>query len=151
MNFEKLFEITVILPHSYDMGDLPTGHRMFIETAGGTFKGPNIQGIVRSSMGGEWGTINDTGCLILDVRLTLETDDGALIYLEYTGRWVINEKTQKALAGEISTEYGDHYAFTNPRMQTSSEKYKYLNNLFCVAKGKLSPGKVSYDCYKIDN
>ena len=55
------------------------------------------------------------------------------------------------MAGEICLEYGDNYFFTNPRMQTSSEKYKYLNNPFCVAKGKLSPGKVSYDYYKIDN
>ena len=67
------------------------------------------------------------------------------------GRIEVNEKVQKALAGEISLEYGDNYFFTNPRMQTSSEKYKYLNNIFCVAQGKFSPGKVHYTYYKIDH
>jgi len=151
MKFENLFDISVDLVGSYDMGMLPTGHRMFVETGEGVFNGPGLNGIVKSKMGGEWATITDTGYIILDVRLTLQTDDDALIYVEYTGRAELNEKAQKALAGEISTEYGDNYFFTNPRMQTSSEKYKYLNNIFCVAQGKLSPGKVHYTYYKIDH
>ena len=99
---------------------------MFVETGDGVFSGPGLNGTVRPKMGGEWATITDTGYIILDVRLTLQTDDDALIYVEYTGRAELNEKAQKAMAGETSTEYGDNYFFTNPRLQTSSEKYKYL-------------------------
>ena len=35
MEFEKIFDITLDLVGSYDMGVLPTGHRMFIETGDG--------------------------------------------------------------------------------------------------------------------
>ena len=44
MNFSKLFDITVNLPGMYDMGVLPTGHRFFVETSDGVFKGPEIEG-----------------------------------------------------------------------------------------------------------
>jgi hypothetical protein len=151
MNFSKLFDITVNLPGMYDMGVLPTGHRFFVETSDGVFKGPEIEGVVRPLMGGEWATLTDSGYVILDVRLTLQTNDDAYIYVEYTGRFEQNEKAQKGLAGEISTDYGDHYFFTNPRMQTSAEKYKYLNDVFCVARGKISPGQVHYEYYKVEN
>ena len=39
MKFEKLFDITVDLVGSHDMGMLPTGHRMFVETGDGFFVG----------------------------------------------------------------------------------------------------------------
>ena len=151
MKFGKLLEISLDIVGNNDLGILPTGHRSFFELGGGVFSGPELNGVVKPKMSGEWGTVTDTGYVIPDVRLTLQTDDDALIYVEYTGKIEVNEKVQKALAGEISLEYGDNYFFTNPRMQTSSEKYKYLNNIFCVGQGKFSPGKVHYTYYKIDH
>ena len=64
---EKGFDITFDLVGSYDMGVLPTGHRMFVETGDGVFSGPGLNGTVRPKMGGEWATITDTGHIILDV------------------------------------------------------------------------------------
>ena len=61
MKFEKIFDITFDLVGSYDMGVLPTGHRMFVETGDGVFSGPGLNGTVRPKMGGEWATITDTG------------------------------------------------------------------------------------------
>ena len=43
-------------------------------------------------MSGEWWTVTDTGYVISDVRLTLQTDDDVLIYVEYTGKIEVNEK-----------------------------------------------------------
>ena len=36
-------------------------------------------------MGGDWLTLRSDGVGILDVRATLEADDGALIYTSYSG------------------------------------------------------------------
>ena len=132
MRFEKLLDISFDLVGNNDLGILPTGHRSFFELGGGVFSGPELNGVVKPKMSGEWGTVTDTGYVIPDVRLTLQTDDDALIYVEYTGKIEVNEKVQKALAGEISLEYWDIY-------------------IFCVGQGKFSPGKVHYAYYKIDH
>ena len=58
MNFSKLFDIIVNLPGMYDMGVLPTGHRIFIETSDGVFKGPEIEGGCKTINGGRMGNTN---------------------------------------------------------------------------------------------
>jgi hypothetical protein len=56
----------------------------------------------------------------LDVRLLLETDNGARIYVQYRGVLVVNETTHAALAKGGSTDYGDTYFMTQPRFETGA-------------------------------
>ena len=87
----------------------------------------------------------------LDVRGTFETHDGAFIYVEYYGRLELTPAVQAALAGEGSTEYGESYFVTTPRMQTGDPRYQWVNNIMCVARGKLSPGRVDYEVFEVQN
>jgi hypothetical protein len=54
----------------------------------------------------------------LDVRGTLETDDGAHIYVHYHGVLEMNEKVLGALQKGEATDYGDTYFMTQPRFET---------------------------------
>lgn len=121
--------------------DLPT-ERVAVDNAltvvnilpGGTVKGPNISGKVLPP-GGDWVRVMPSGVLRLDVRLTIETDDGALIYMTYGGVVVGSKETSDALArGEVLGENGFPYFVTTPQFQTSSPKYDWLNKLQGVGK-----------------
>jgi hypothetical protein len=59
----------------------------------------------------------------LDARATLETDDGALIYMTFTG---VRDDARR-------------YFRTLPRFETASPKYAFLNRLLAVGIGEIGP------------
>jgi len=100
---------------------------------GGWVKGPEIEGKLIAP-GGDWLQLLSDGTLRIDVRLTIETDDGALIYLSYNG---VARRTEESISkrerGEV-VESEDMYFITAPTMRTSSERYSWLNHVQCIGK-----------------
>src|SRR5262245_8929726 len=70
----------------------------------------------------------------LDVRLTLKTDDGALIYMSYN---VVILNTQashdKQMKGEVVT-LKDRYCISAPTFRTSHPKYAWLAETQAIGK-----------------
>ena len=60
------------------IGAAPGGDRRVGLVAGGTFTGEKLNGTVLPG-GADWIVSRPDGCMTLDVRLVLQTDDGALI------------------------------------------------------------------------
>ena len=101
---------------------------------GGWVRGPKISGKIIAP-GGDWIRTMPSGVLRLDVRLTIETDDGAQIYMTYGGVVVGSKEAGEALArGEVLNDKGFPYFITTPQFQTSSEKYAWMNQLQAVGK-----------------
>lgn len=132
------------------VGAGPTGTRMIYDVTGGSFEGPKLKGKLLPS-GADWLQIGSDGVGQLDVRTTFETNDGAYIYLQYSGRIVMNEKVTKALAGGGETQYGDTYFMTQPRFETGDERYAWLNSVVAVAEGRALPNAVEYRVYHVVN
>ena len=87
----------------------------------------------------------------LDVRITLETDDGARIFVQYYGVIVMTEAVNKALAPGGSIAYGDTYFMTQPRCETGDARYKWLNRVIAVAEGRVVSGNVEYQVFEVVN
>ena len=66
------------------IGKAHFGRRMIAALTGGEVEGERLHGRVMPS-GGDWATIDDNDTLRLDARITMETHDGALIYVSYRG------------------------------------------------------------------
>lgn len=117
---------------------------------GGWVKGPKINGTLIAPAA-DWLRVMPGGSLRLDVRGTFKTDDGALVYITYNG--IIShskESYDRLMKGEVLTSK-DHYFIISPTMQTSSEKYAWLNQVQCVGKVvEVKVGEnsfVKYDIY----
>jgi len=67
-----------------EIGAVPHGTRVTAPIASGHFEGPRLRGKVLPN-GGDWTLLRGDGVLELDLRLTLETDDGALIHMTSFG------------------------------------------------------------------
>jgi hypothetical protein len=78
----------------------------------------------------------------VDVRLTIHTDDGAHLYVQYFGVIEYTDAALAANAGERASEYADHYFRTAPRLETGDERYAWVNRTLFVAEGRLHPGPV---------
>ena len=66
------------------IGPTPDGIRANFYVIGGEVDGPKLKGKI-VPVGADWLLIRRDGVAILDVRTTIETYNGALIYLPYTG------------------------------------------------------------------
>lgn len=130
------------------VGRVPGGERVIVTVTGGAFEGPRLKGTIMPT-GGDWVLSND-GVIRLDVRATLQTDDGAYVYVQYFGIKRPEEGKAAAEPGG-ATEYGQEYFMTSPRFETGDERYAWLNGLVTVAEGKAIPGGVAYRVYAVVN
>jgi hypothetical protein len=90
--------------------------------------------------GGEWALIGPDGFLRVDVRLQIETHDGAYLYLQYVGLLELNEAVQRAIETAGGTDFDDQAFYTNPRFETGDPRYAWLNTTFFVGEGRAIPG-----------
>ncbi len=75
-------QVTVAVPPK--IGAVPLGTRVTAPIASGSFEGPRLRGKVLPG-GGDWTPLRSDGVLELDLRVTLEANDGALIHLTSFG------------------------------------------------------------------
>lgn len=129
---EHLFSMSIPLGPPTVIPSGPSGTRVIVEAASGTFEGPRLRGTVHGP-GGDWVTLRADGSMLLDVRLLLTTDDGAEILMEYKGVGTPG-------AGSITT---------TPLFQTGAEQYAWLNAVVAVGKGSSDGKSVSYDVFAV--
>ena len=83
------------------VGPVPDGVRAYVYVIRGEAHGPKVKGTFTPDRAEEV-LVRKDGIVILDVRGTLQTDDGALIYLPYTGMGDLGpDGYEKFLRGEL--------------------------------------------------
>ena len=80
MDSRLLMTLQVAVVGAQKIGEVPHGTRVTAPIASGHFEGPRLRGKVLPG-GGDWTLLRSDGVLELDLRITLETDDGALIHM----------------------------------------------------------------------
>jgi len=150
MKLEYLMTYRADLKEATPIERAPSGNRRIIDVVGGTFEGPKLQGTILPS-GGDWLIIGSDGVSRLDVRITLLTDDGACIYVQYYGINVTSEVSRSKRAKGESTDFGDAYFMTSPRFEAGDSRYAWLNATAAVAEGRGGPGWVEYRVYEVVN
>jgi hypothetical protein len=105
-----------------EIGATSRGTLAIFPVTGGSFAGERLRGSVLAG-GGDWVTRLPDGSFELDLRVTLQTDDGALIYMTFTG----------------IRDDGRQYFRTLPRFETAAPHYAFLNGLLAVGVGEIGP------------
>jgi hypothetical protein len=101
---------------------------------GGRVEGPKIKGKIVAPAA-DWGRTMPSGVFRLDVRATIRTDDGELIFVTYGGAIQFNSKEQVDSLGKGATLKADDCHFiTAPTFETKAQKYAWLNAIQAVGK-----------------
>jgi len=146
-----LFDIVVDLQPKLDFGGGPLGRRILFGSAGGSFEGPELRGEVLPG-GGDWALFRADGAMLLDVRLTLRTHDGALLHMSYGGRWITPPDLRAQMADAAHRHLVDparYYFRTNPLFETGAKQYAWLNDVVCVGIGYLVEGGIAYKVSRV--
>ena len=142
------YEATLQMPPEL-IGPVPEGIRVNFYVTGGQVQGPRLQGTLRP-VGGDWLTLGRDGIARLDVRATIETADGALLYVTYPGVIDFGEDGyDRFLRGELPPD-GTPIR-TAPQVRTAHPDYQWLHRVQCLGVGEVlaSQGRVRYDVYAI--
>jgi hypothetical protein len=112
----------------------PQGTRTIVQIVAGRFEGPRVQATVQTPSG-DWITNRADGSYRLDVRLTLKTDDGALLLVTYNG---IGHTTDTGASLRAA-----------PLFETGDSRYTWLTGLQAVAVGERVGTALTYDIYAL--
>jgi len=139
-------EITLAPPQ--ELGEGPLGRRRVIPITGGSFRGERLAGRVLPG-GADWQVLRADGVAELDARYSLETEDGALIYVRNFGlRHGPADVMRKLAAGE-AVGPSAYYMRTTPRFETGAKRYLWLNKMLCVATGARRAAAVELEVFEI--
>ena len=138
MNSRPLMTVRIVAGPPQQLGTVPHGVRTIVPVTGGDFEGPRLRGKILPG-GGDWLLLRSDGVLELDLRITLETDDHALIYMTFLGRRHGPPEAIAALGRGEVVDPASYYFRTLPRFETSTDTYAFLNRIIAVGVGETRP------------
>jgi len=148
LNLRPLFRAEIALAPAQELGGTPAGRRRIIPITGGRFAGERLSGRVLPG-GADWQVIRPDGVADLDARYTLETSDGALIYVRNKGyRHGPDEVIRRLAAGE-AVDPSLYYMRTTPWFETGDARYAWLNRIVCVGTGARRPDRVELEFFEV--
>jgi hypothetical protein len=143
-----VFTITALVGGVTSAGDAGSGERRIIPISGGTVKGSDINGKVLA-FGADFQIVRASGLIELEAKYALQTDDGAVIYVENRGiRFGPAELLQRLARGE-AVDPALIYFRTVPRFETGSEKYRWLTQNLFVGSAARHADRVVVDVHQV--
>ena len=143
-----LMSLDIAVGDSHILGDTPEGMRRVDVLGGGRFEGPRLRGTILSG-GSDLLLVRADGSVRTDVRLALETDDGALIVVTYRGSRHGSADAMRRIAAGEDVPATDYYLRNAPFFETAAPAYAWLNHIVAVGLGERIPGGARYDIYEI--
>ena len=144
-----LFRIDLTLHPYQDVGATPLGRRRIAPVSGGTFEGERLKGIVLPHGGSDWLLQRADDSFQLDVRMMLQTHDGALIGMSYRGVRHASPEVGARLARGEKVDRSEYYLRTTPFFETADERYAWINHIIAVGMGDRRPDGVVYDLFEV--
>ena len=130
------------------VGETPLGGRRILYVKRGSFAGPRVRGEVLPG-GVDWVLVRKDGVSQLDVRITLRSEDGSLIFADYRGIADIPPDVRTRISKGEDAPPAQYYFRINPVFETASEKLAWLNRLIAIGVGKLTATGVVYNIFAV--
>jgi hypothetical protein len=127
----------------------PNPRRQWWQMTHATLDGPQLH--AESAMPGiDWFTPYPDGYGRPHVRIPLQTNDGALVLLEYQGIVHASPAFVRAVEQDTPTQWDDQYMRMALTFDTSTIRYAWLMQNLFIARGRLVGAKsLEYDVYRV--
>ena len=137
------------------LGASPWTARRVGYVTGGRFEGPRLSGEILPG-GGNWATNGEISPGVVagtfDARVLWKTDDGAMIYVTYTGRSVVSAAVSAAFQDPERSDgvpASDYYIRIAPVFETADPHYAWLNGVLAVGCGHRTAGGIRHSIFAI--
>jgi uncharacterized protein DUF3237 len=145
---QYIFSARVTVDRPLDVSDVGKGGRRIVPITGGEFSGPRLRGTVLSG-GADWQVLRDDGVAELEARYSLQTDDGALIYVRNLALRHGPPEVIAALAAGHPVDPASYYFRGATFFETSAPQYAWLGKCIVVCTGEREPAGVKLKFYQM--
>ncbi len=145
---EFVFAAQVTVERALDLGDVGKGGRRIVPITGGEFAGPRLRGKVIPG-GADWQVVRHDGVAELEARYTLQTDDGALIYVRNYALRHGPAEVMAALAAGRPVEPSSYYFRGATFFETSADPYAWITRHIIICTGEREPAGVNLKFYQV--
>jgi hypothetical protein len=145
----RIYRLEATLGEPLDLGNVAQGHRRIVPQTGGTFTGPELRGKLLPGASADWQIVLPDGTALGDIRYTLQTDTGELLYVQSRG---VRHGSAEVLArlGRGDEVDASEYTFrTSTQIETAAPDLDWLNRGVFISVGARHAAGVVYETYLV--
>jgi Protein of unknown function (DUF3237) len=146
----QIFRLEVTLGEPLDLGETTQGHRRIVPWNGGTFSGPQLNGELVPGASADWQIVLPDGTALADLRYTLRTDGGELLYGRSRGVRHGNVEVLERLARGEDVDASEYTFRTATEIETAAPELDWLNKGVFISVGGRRSGGVTYETYLVE-
>lgn len=128
--------LAVTIGENIRLSGTPAGDRVIVEFPAIEWRGDRLRATLKGKAAADWIVVGRDGTALIDIRFTLETHDGALVYVQMNGR------------ADAAGFAAGAPLFMAPRFETGDARYAWLNRIQAISKGKLEGDRVVNEVFE---
>src|SRR5258708_2248936 len=143
----KVFRLEADARDIIDVGKVVPGQRRIVPLTGGAFVGPELNGTLLPGASADWQVVLPDGTTLGDIRYTLLTDEGDLLYVRSRGVRHGSAEVLARLGRGEEVEASEYVFRTATLIETAAADLEWLNKGIFICVGGRQPGGVIYEAY----
>jgi muconolactone delta-isomerase len=144
-----VYRLEATLGQPLDLGDVGEGRRRIVPLAGGTFAGAELNGTLLPGASADWQIVLADGTALGDIRYTLRTDRGDLLYVRSRGVRHGSAEILARLGRGEDVDAGEYTFRTSTQIETAAPDLDWLNKGIFVGVGGRQSAGVVYETYLV--
>jgi hypothetical protein len=145
----KIYRLEATLGDVQDVGTIASGHRRVVPLTGGTFSGPELRGTLVPGASADWQILLSDGTALGDIRYTLETERGDLLYVQSRSVRHGSPEVLARLGRGEDVDAGEYTFRTSTTIETAAVDLDWLNKGVFIGVGGRQLGGVIYEVYLV--
>jgi hypothetical protein len=146
----KIYRLEVILGQALDVGETAAGRRRIVPMTGGTFTGPELSGKLVPGASADWQIVMPDGTALGDIRYTLQTDRGDLLFVQSRGVRHGSEEVLARLGRGEDVEASEYIFRTSTQIEAAAADLDWLNKGVFISVAGRRPAGVVYETYLVE-
>jgi hypothetical protein len=144
-----VYRLDAVLGDPLDLGEVSQGRRRIVPQIGGSFEGPDMKGKLLPGVSADWQILLPDGTALGDIRYTLQTDAGALLYVQSRGVRHGRPEVLERLGRGEDVDASEYTFRTSTQIETAAHELAWLNKGVFISVGGRSAGGVVYETYLV--
>ncbi len=145
----RVYRLEATVGEPLELGDIAQGRRRIVPLTGGTFAGPELSGTLLPGSSADWQIVLPDGTALGDIRYTLQTDDGNLLYVQSRSVRHGSADVLARLARGGDVDASEYTFRTSTQIETAAPRLDWLNKGVFISVAGRRPRAVIYETYLI--
>jgi hypothetical protein len=145
----QVYRLEATLAQPLDLGDIAQGRRRIVPLTGGTFTGPELNGKLLPGASADWQIVLPDGTALGDIRYTLQTDGGELLYVQSRGVRHGSAEVLARLARGEEVDASEYTFRTSTQIETAAPELDWLNKGVFISVGGRQATGVIYETFLV--